>query len=112
MADFRGRIGGEMCELPHTRALLSSIVTLLLHLAVTCVTAFFLSSLYDPRSNDIDQEGGDMSGIAFGIAVLLAVTSALGVPLPLSGIYRHAPKGLAGAAAQFGAQEVPASLRH
>src|SRR5262245_53093858 len=43
-----------MCELLHTRALVSSIVTLLLHLAVTCVTAFFLSFLYDPRSNDID----------------------------------------------------------
>src|SRR5262245_49605492 len=43
-----------MCELLHTRALVSSIVTLLLHLAVTCVTAFFLSLLYDPRSNDID----------------------------------------------------------
>src|SRR5262249_1935078 len=44
----------EMCELLHARALLSSIVTLLLHLAVTCVTAFFLASLYDPRSNDIE----------------------------------------------------------
>jgi len=43
-----------MCELLHTRALVSSIVTLLLHLAVTCVTAFFLSFLYDPRSNDVD----------------------------------------------------------
>jgi hypothetical protein len=43
-----------MCELLHTRALVSSIVTLLLHLAVTCVTAFFLSFLYDPRPNDID----------------------------------------------------------
>src|SRR5262249_14600363 len=43
-----------MCELLHTRALVSSIVTLLLHLAVTCVTAFFLSFLYDRRSNDID----------------------------------------------------------
>jgi hypothetical protein len=30
MADFRGRNWGEMCELLHTRALVSSIVTLLL----------------------------------------------------------------------------------
>jgi hypothetical protein len=100
-----------MCELLHTRALVSSIVTLLLHLAVTCVTAFFLSFLYEPQS--LRQEGGDMSGIAFGIAVLLAVTSALGVPLPLSTtVYRSGLATVSGAAAQFGAQEVPASLRH
>jgi hypothetical protein len=54
-----------------------------------------------------------MSGIAFAIAVLLTVTSALGVPLPLSRtIYRPGLATVSGATAQFGAQEVPASLRH
>jgi hypothetical protein len=54
-----------------------------------------------------------MSGIAFAIVVLLAVTSALGVPLPLSRtIYRPGLATVSGAAPQFGAQEVPASLRH
>jgi hypothetical protein len=54
-----------------------------------------------------------MSGIAFGLAVLLAVASALGAPLPSSAtIYRPGLATVSGAAAQFGAQEVPASLRH
>ena len=46
-----------------------------------------------------------MSGIAFAIAVFLAVTSALGVPLPVSGIYRPAPKGLASSLRR--SQELP-----
>jgi hypothetical protein len=50
---------------------------------------------WNPTISIWPQEGGDMSGIAFAIAVFLAVTSALGVPLPVSGIYRPAPKGLA-----------------